>query len=91
MTSAEQAQKFHTDEQRRVPPYPDLGSASDLVVPRGKRASINQTRYPGMSLRASCGLILLADKELTTDPDCPVKQKHGRILKEQLCKKSRLD
>ena len=91
MTSVERAQKFHTDENRRVPPYPDLGSASDLIVSRGKLASINQKHYPGMSLRASCGLISSADKELTTGSNCSVKQRHGRILKEQLCKKSCLD
>ena len=91
MTSVERAQKFHTDENRRVPPYPNLGSVSDLVVPRGKLASINQKHYPGMSLRASCGLISSADEELTTGSNCSVKQRHGRILKEQLCKKSCLD
>ena len=91
MKSVERAQKFHTDDNRRVPPYPDLGSVSDLVVPRGKLASINQKHYPGMSLRASCGLISAADKELTASSNCFVKQRHGRILKEQLCKKRCLD
>ena len=37
-----------------------------------------------MFLRASCQLISLAKKDLTTRSTCFVKQKHGVVLKVQL-------
>ena len=40
-----------------------------------------------MLLRASCQLILLAEKELTIIPNCSRKQRQGVILKMRLSKK----
>ena len=44
-----------------------------------------------MSLKASCQLISLVKKDLTTWSNCDVKQKHGVILNVQLGGKCLLD